>query len=93
MNATLTIDKAGRIVIPKAVRDELNLTAGDTIELESEGECVTLRPSNPASRLIRHRGIWMYRATGKQITVEDINRVQSDINEDRSRRLLSGDFE
>ncbi len=32
MNIRLTIDKAGRIVIPKALREELNLEPGDSLE-------------------------------------------------------------
>ena len=38
MTTTLTLDKAGRVVLPKALRDELGLAAGDTLELESRGE-------------------------------------------------------
>jgi len=40
----VTLDKAGRVVIPKTLRDELHLEPGDTLELEAEGERVTLRP-------------------------------------------------
>ncbi len=38
MNTTVTLDKAGRVLIPKSLRDEMHLEAGDTLELESEGE-------------------------------------------------------
>ena len=44
MNVRLIIDKAGRVVIPKPVRDELHLDAGDALEMESAGEQITLRP-------------------------------------------------
>ncbi|MFO0093654.1 MAG: AbrB/MazE/SpoVT family DNA-binding domain-containing protein, partial [Gemmatimonadaceae bacterium] len=44
MTTTVTIDKAGRIIVPKALRDALHLEAGDTLELEAEGEQMTLRP-------------------------------------------------
>ena len=37
MNTTLTVDKAGRVVLPKPVRDEMQLRAGDSLELESFG--------------------------------------------------------
>lgn len=33
----MTIDKAGRVVIPKKIREELRLGAGDSLVLECEG--------------------------------------------------------
>ena len=51
MNARLTIDKAGRIVIPKPLREELHLEPGDDLELESAGEEITLRPVRGRDRL------------------------------------------
>jgi AbrB family looped-hinge helix DNA binding protein len=44
VNIRLTIDKAGRVVIPKPLREELHLEAGDALEMESAGEQITLRP-------------------------------------------------
>ena len=44
MTTTLALDKAGRIVLRKAVGDELQLAPGDSLELETSGEQVTLRP-------------------------------------------------
>jgi AbrB family looped-hinge helix DNA binding protein len=44
MITRLTLDKAGRIILPKPLRDELRLEAGDTLEVESSGEEITLRP-------------------------------------------------
>jgi AbrB family looped-hinge helix DNA binding protein len=35
MTSRLTVDKAGRVVLPKPVRDELQLSPGDSLELES----------------------------------------------------------
>jgi AbrB family looped-hinge helix DNA binding protein len=44
MNNRLTIDKAGRVVIPKPLREELHLEPGDCLEMETAGEQITLRP-------------------------------------------------
>lgn len=41
MNIRLSIDKAGRVVIPKPLRDELCLEPGDSLEMESTGEQIT----------------------------------------------------
>ena len=43
LNTRLPIDKAGRVVIPKPLREELRLEPGDLLEMESAGEQITLR--------------------------------------------------
>ena len=58
----LTLDKAGRIVIPKPLRDELRLGPGDALCLELEGERITLRPVRPRPPLQKEHGIWVYRS-------------------------------
>jgi len=40
-----TIDKAGRVVLPKPVRDELGLTAGQEIDVRVEGGQAVLEPT------------------------------------------------
>jgi AbrB family looped-hinge helix DNA binding protein len=37
MNTRLIIDKAGRVVIPKPLREKLHLEPGDSLEMESAG--------------------------------------------------------
>jgi AbrB family looped-hinge helix DNA binding protein len=49
MVGTITIDKAGRVVIPAAVRRELALVAGSELALEVEHGTIRLRPLARAS--------------------------------------------
>src|SRR5216683_2481922 len=51
MLAKLTIDKLGRIVLPKPVREQLQLSAGDELELESLDDRITLRPLRGTAQL------------------------------------------
>lgn len=60
MNVTVTIDKAGRVVIPKTLRDELHLEPGDALELQTEGDRVTLRPLQTATPLRKERRVWVF---------------------------------
>jgi AbrB family looped-hinge helix DNA binding protein len=60
MNTTITVDKAGRIVLPKPVRDELQLQAGDSLELEISGQEIKLRPVRSKMRLHREDGMWVF---------------------------------
>jgi AbrB family transcriptional regulator (stage V sporulation protein T) len=79
MNTTVTIDRAGRIIVPKALRDALQLEAGDTLELESEGEHLTLRPVRSGSALRKEHGVWVFRRGGAPITAEATNSVLDDV--------------
>jgi AbrB family looped-hinge helix DNA binding protein len=42
-----TIDKAGRLVLPKLVRDELGLAAGQEIDVRVEGGQAIIEPTVP----------------------------------------------
>ncbi len=62
MTARLTVDKAGRIVIPKPLRDELRLDPGDALQLESEDDRIILRPVREAIPIRKEDGVWVYRS-------------------------------
>ena len=51
MNSKVTIDRAGRVVLPKTLRDELHLSPGDTLDLTVKGDEVILRPRRGATPL------------------------------------------
>lgn len=83
MKDTVTIDRAGRVVIPKPLRDALHLEAGDTLELESEGDRVTLRPIRTGPAVRKEQGVWVFRRGGDPISLESTNRVLADLREGR----------
>jgi AbrB family looped-hinge helix DNA binding protein len=62
MTAHLTIDSAGRIVLPKPVRKELDIGPGDLLELENVGERITLRPVRGTAPLAKEKGVCVFRA-------------------------------
>jgi len=78
MVGKVTLDQAGRVVLPKAVRDELRLSPGDTLDLTVQGEDVTLRPRRAATALQKERGIWVLR-TGKPLTEDETQATLRDI--------------
>ena len=86
MTTKVTLDKSGRIVLPKSLQDEMGLAAGDTLELESRGEQITLRPVRGAVPLRIERGIWVYR-TGRRLTAATTDRTLRQIREERCERL------
>jgi AbrB family looped-hinge helix DNA binding protein len=72
MTTTLTVDKAGRIVLPKPVRDELQLMAGDSLALESSEEGIMLRPVRGTEGLRKKQGIWVLR-TGQPLSTSVVD--------------------
>lgn len=87
MNATLTLDKAGRIVLPKPVRDELQLSPGDSLELESSEERVILRPVRGNGRIYKKQGVWVF-DSGVPLDAEVVNKTLRKVREERDRRNL-----
>ncbi len=87
MTAKLTIGKAGRIVIPKSLRDELQLAPGDALELESSGEQITLRPLRGNALLRKKRGIWVYRS-GEPLSHADVEDVRRQLQRERDEANL-----
>jgi AbrB family looped-hinge helix DNA binding protein len=55
-----TIDRVGRVVIPKPSREELHPAPGDSLELESTGGQITLCPVRGTGPLIKEQGVWVF---------------------------------
>jgi AbrB family looped-hinge helix DNA binding protein len=83
MATKLTLDKAGRVVLPKPLRDRLQLAPGDTLHLESEGESITLRPVRQNVMLKKELGVWVYQGESTDASIVDL------IDRDRENRLRS----
>ena len=86
MSAKVTIDQAGRVVIPKPLRDELRLAPGDTLDLEVDGERMTLRPVHSGSALRKKQGIWVFHS-GKKITSAETEQALENLRHARDRQL------
>jgi len=87
MISKVTLDQAGRVVLPKALRDELCLSPGDTLDLTVNGEDVTLRPRRAATPLQKERGIWVLR-TGKPLTAAETEATLRNIRAPRDRESV-----
>jgi len=72
MTTKLTLDKAGRVVLPKPLRDRLQLAPGDTLHLEMEGERITLRPVRQNVMLKKELGVWVYQGESTDTSITDL---------------------
>jgi AbrB family looped-hinge helix DNA binding protein len=87
MNTRLIIDKAGRVVIPKPLREELRLEPGDALEMESSGEQITLRPARGTGPLTKERGVWVFHS-GQPLSASATDEVLQQIREERDMANL-----
>ena len=84
MKNTVSVDKAGRVVLPKRLRDKLQLAAGDQLLIESEGERMTLRPVRPQATMKKEYGIWVYQGELSEASIPDLIERE---RENRGREL------
>jgi AbrB family looped-hinge helix DNA binding protein len=84
VETTVTLDTAGRLELPKALREALNLSPGDRLDLTVEGDNLTLRPQRPNPLLQREKGVWVLR-TGEPLSQAETRAMLHDIREGRIR--------
>ena len=80
MNDVLVpMDKAGRVVLPKHVRDELAINPGDRLKISIHGDEVILRPSREASGFIK-RGHALVFSSGEAglLDIETVETIRTD---------------
>jgi AbrB family looped-hinge helix DNA binding protein len=87
MNTRLIIDKAGRLVIPKPIREELHLEPGDAVEMETAGERITLRPVRGTGPLTKEHGVWVF-YSGQPLPASATDRMLEQIREQRDLENL-----
>lgn len=85
MRSAVTLDSAGRIVLPKGLRDQLRLAPGDTLDVALQEEAVILRPRRAPSPMRKERGIWVF-STGRPMAAEETAEVRRDIRAQRAAR-------
>ncbi len=82
---TLKIDKAGRIVLPKPLRDRLRLHPGASLDVEESAEGVLLRPLKRRASLVERDGLLVH--LGRLPAGFDWNRTVEEMREERIREV------
>ena len=80
MRRSITIDRAGRIVLPQQVRRHFHLEAGDELALEVVPEGIFLRSPSGPTGLVEENGLLVHdgEATGELADAVEIARASRD---------------
>ena len=69
-----TIDKAGRLVIPRPLRDRIGLASGGEVELELDGAAIRIEPVS-GTGLLEDGGLLVIPASGTQLTAAAVREL------------------
>ena len=83
-----SIDKAGRIVIPKGVRDRLRLVPGTEVEVVESGDRIELilPDDRPQAVLVEKNGrLVISGSAGRRVTLDETLQLRDALRDDRGR--------
>ena len=61
----VTIDAAGRLVVPKPLREQFHLVPGSELEIEAAGEGIRLQKAGVKPALVRKHGILVHHGSAR----------------------------
>ena len=82
----LAIDKSGRIVFPKPLRERLGLKPGTELEVREQSDGVLLRKVEEQPALVKIDGLWVHRGIAQPGANWD--RVVEEIREERLESIM-----
>jgi AbrB family looped-hinge helix DNA binding protein len=84
----VTIDKAGRIVVPKEIRQRLGLLPNSELEIVDHANGLLLRVVDAQPSLIKVNGLLVHQ--GRAEDGADLDRVLESVREERLQDTLRG---
>lgn len=89
----VTIDKAGRLVIPKKIRDRAHIKPGMKLDIRVDNGVVEIEPA-PSQVTLKREGRFLVAVAPPgtpPMTVEDVERIRQEIYRERERAILGLD--
>jgi AbrB family looped-hinge helix DNA binding protein len=85
------MDQAGRIVLPKNVREDLAFKSGDLFKVSVHGTTVTLTPSKQTSGFVRKGKALVFSTQGPELlSLETVNAALEEGREEQACRNAGG---
>ena len=83
----LLIDRSGRIVVPKRIRERLGFRPDSEIEAVEQPGGILLRPAHEKPSMVRVDGLWVHQGVAEPKANWD--RVVEDAREERTQSVLN----
>lgn len=83
----IPIDKAGRVVLPKEIRDRMGLPAGTEFEVIEEKDRIILKPVEKQPKLIRKGSFLVFMPDESPKDVDIVDLIKKD-REDRIHKKM-----
>jgi AbrB family looped-hinge helix DNA binding protein len=84
----LKVDKSGRIVVPKRLRDQLGIRSEAELEITAQSGGIFVRVVDEEPALIKVDGLWVHRGSaGPEV---DWERVIEDVRDERIASVSKG---
>ena len=81
-----TLDKFGRVVIPKRLREDLGLHPGSVLQIKQYDQKIFIEPVHEEPRMVVKKGVLVYQG----IAVGDIEKVVKDHRQKLLHKAASG---
>lgn len=83
----ITIDKSGRIVVPKPLRDRFGLKPDMELDVLEQANGLLLRVPEQRPAMTKVKGLWVHQGAASAAT--DWDRVLENVREERMQTLRS----
>ena len=81
-----TLDRFGRVVIPKRLREDLGLHPGSVLQIKQDDQKIYIEPMHEEPRMAVKKGVLVYQG----VATGDIERAIKDHRQERLNKAASG---
>lgn len=85
MTAIISIDRAGRVVLPKKAREQFQLHPGSLLELTAAKDHLQLRPLDLQPALLREGNLWVHQGSASVPLADTLRQVRDERARDTGR--------
>ena len=78
MTTIVSIDRAGRIVLPKPLRDQFNLHPGSQLTIAPGSDHLELKPVESSSAMAREDGLWVHQGMAQVNLSAAVNQLREE---------------